>query len=280
MIVLALLLAVAQDGVWTVRPAAPTVGDTVVLERLVPAAAGALGRTRPLEPSELVQPLARPAVESRSNGVLVRHRVALFAPGRHAVPMPAVEVLHPDGTVEVIVGDSAVVTVAAVIPDTVAVAAPMPSLGPVARPARSPARAVLPVAAVLAVLAIWAGWRRRPPAVLADVEPVAPPPDMPLMRWLQCGERRAVATIAARRIRSAGAGLAPASANAPSAEAWGRLVAAASPSPVVAELTDVLAALERARFAPLGADDLVELVDRTDVALGRLGAAPPEASAS
>jgi hypothetical protein len=41
----------------------------------------------------------------------------------------------------------------------------------------------------------------------------------------------------------------------------------------VDELADVLRALERARFAPLGADDLAELVDRADVVAGRL--APP-----
>jgi len=40
----------------------------------------------------------------------------------------------------------------------------------------------------------------------------------------------------------------------------------------------VLRALERARFAPLAADDLAELVDRTDVLLGRLGAGAGQAA--
>jgi len=47
-------------------------------------------------------------------------------------------------------------------------------------------------------------------------------------------------------------------------------VAAAQPAWPVAELGDILRALERARFARLGADDLVELVDRADVTLAGL----------
>jgi len=53
-------------------------------------------------------------------------------------------------------------------------------------------------------------------------------------------------------------------------------VAAAQPDWPVTELADVMRALERARFAPLVGEDLVELVERADVVLGRLR--PPEAA--
>jgi hypothetical protein len=46
----------------------------------------------------------------------------------------------------------------------------------------------------------------------------------------------------------------------------------------VGELADVLRALERARFAPLGADDLAELVDRADVVASRLVPPPDDAA--
>jgi hypothetical protein len=44
------------------------------------------------------------------------------------------------------------------------------------------------------------------------------------------------------------------------------------------ELGELLAALERARFAPLAADDLAELIDRADVLIERLEAEPAPAT--
>ena len=261
-----------QAAVWGIQPAMPTVGDTVVLERLVPTAAGALGRTRPLEASEQIEPLGPPSILPTSGGILVRHAVALFAPGTHTIPMPAIEVLHPDGTVEAILGDTAVVVVAAVVPDSVRDPRPMPSQAPVARAVRDIRRALLPVVTVLVVLAAWLAWRRRAPGTPRPTARTVPAVEVPLMRWLAAGERRAVATLAAHRLRQAAAAAAPASATVPDADAWASAVAAARPDWPVTELADTLRALERARFAPLAGDDLAELVDRTDVLLGRLGA--------
>jgi hypothetical protein len=258
---------------WAARPAAPTVGDTVVLERLVPTAAGALGRTRPLEASEQLEPLGVPAVVPGEGGLLVRHALALFAPGNHVIPMPAIEVLHPDGTVEAIVGDTAVVLVVSVVPDSVRDPRPMPSQAPMARPARNPQRALLPAAVVLLALAAWLAWRRRGARSRDAAVGSAPPVELPLMRWLAAGERRAVATVAAHRLRGTVAAAVPAAAAVTDADAWEAAVAAAHPDWPVDELADTLRALERARFAPLAGHDLAELVDRTDVLLGRLAAA-------
>lgn len=261
-----------QAAVWGIQPAAPTVGDTVVLERLVPTASGALGRTRPLEASEQIEPLGLPSITPAAGGIMVRHAVALFAPGTHTIPMPAIEVLHPDGTVEVIVGDTAVVAVATVVPDSVRDPRPMPSQAPLARAVRDVRRGLLPIVPVLVVLAGWLAWRRRAPRTVRPAAQVVPPVALPLMRWLAAGERRAVATVAAHRLRQAVAAAVPASAAVTDADAWASAVAAARPDWPVTELTDTVRALERARFAPLAGDDLAELVDRTDVLLGRLGA--------
>jgi hypothetical protein len=269
---LALVLGL-QAAVWAAHPAAPTVGDTVVLERLVPTATGALGRTRPLEASDQLEPLGAPAITPAPGGILVRHAVALFAPGTHTISMPAIEVLHPDGTVEAIVGDTAVVVVAAVVPDSLRDPRPMPSQAPIARPPRDVRRALLPGALVLLALAAWLAWRRRAPRTAGAAVPAATPAELPLMRWLAAGERRAVATVAAHRLRGAVAAVVPASAAMTDTDAWESVVGAAQPGWPVAELADTLRALERARFAPLAGHDLAELVDRTDVLFARVTAA-------
>jgi hypothetical protein len=267
-----LLLLAVQSATWMSYPAAPTVGDTVTLERLVPTDPGALGRTRMLDPSDQLEPLGPPEIRPAAGGLLVRHVVALFAPGRHTISMPAIEVLHADGTVEVILGDTAQVVIAAVIPDTLADPQPRPSQAPLARPARRPVAVAIPVLMVAAVLGLWLARRRRPPRATAAVPAAPAPPELPLMRWLGAGERRAVATIAAHRLRAAVAEVVPAAAVTSDVETWATAVTEARPSWPVDELADVMRALERARFAPLAGDDLVELVDRTDVVLGRLGA--------
>jgi len=265
-----LALALLLQAAWTSRPAAPTVGDTIVVERLVPMAPGALGRTRPLEAGEQLEPLGLPTVAPVEGGLLVRHALALFAPGTHTIRMPVIEVVHPDGTVEAILGDQAVIVVAAVVPDSVPDPRPMPSQAPIARALRDRWRAVAPVAVVLIALGAWLAWRRRRPRAVRPAGTAVPPVELPLMRWLAAGERRAVATVTAHRLRSTVAGVVPASAPVTDAGDWAAAVGAARPDWPVEDLADLLRALERARFAPLAADDLAELVDRTDVLLGRL----------
>jgi hypothetical protein len=271
-IALLLLAAVLQDGPWTTRPAAPTVGDTIRLERFVPTPQGASGRTQPLEARELLEPLEPPDIRPAAGGLRVRHTVALFMPGLHALAMPSIEVLHPDGTVELIDGDTAIVAVAAVIPDSVTAPQPQPSQAPLSRPIRQPWRAAVPVAAAAALLSLWLLWLRRAPGRAAVALLAAKVPEPPLMRWLGTGERRAVATLAALRLRRAVAARLPAAAPGLALDAWRRVVAESRPDWPEREWLDILAALERARFAPLGADDLAELVDRVDQAVARLAA--------
>lgn len=270
----ALLAALAvQGGAWTVWPAAPTVGDTVRLERFVPAPAGVLGRPRPLEASDVIEPLLPPEIVPAEGGLRVRYAVAVFAPGRLGLAMPGLELVYPDGAVELVLGETAEIAVASVIPDSLRRPAPRPALAPVARVGRSPAPLLALLAGVSALLVLWTALRRR------DRRPAAPPPALaapvpppPLMRWLDLGERRAVASLAADRLRRRLETLVPAAARGLAVDDCLAAVAGERPGWPLQEIAAVLGALERARFAALTADDAAELVDRTDVLLEQLTA--------
>jgi hypothetical protein len=271
-LVAALLL---QGGGWTVRPAAPTVGDTVRLERVVPAPPGAVGRARALTADELVEPLRAPEIMTTNAGLLVRYTVAFFAPGRHELPMPALEVVHPDGGVELVLGDTVVAEVRAVLPDTAEAPEVRAARPPLGRVALEPLPVVLLGGGTAAALGLWAFLRRRRGPAPGPAEAQAPAPEAPLLRWLAAGERRAVATLAMQRVRLRLEAAVPDATRGLALAECLATIGAARPDWPLRELADVLTALERARFAPLGGDDLTELVDRADVLLDRLPAAAP-----
>jgi hypothetical protein len=277
-VIAALLAALAvQGGAWTVRPATPTVGDTVRLERFLPAPAGVLGRARALEATDLLEPLLPPEIVPAEGGLRLRYAVAVFAPGRLALAMPAVELVYPDGAVELVLGDTADIAVASVIPESVArPAAPRPSLAPIARVARNPAPLLALLVGVSAALVLWTAVRRRAGRAAPPSEaPIAAVPPLPLMRWIGLGERRAVATLAADRLRRQLAARVPAAVRGLPLEDCLGTLARERPDWPLHEIEAVLAALDRARFAPLTADDAAELVDRADVLLAQL--APQDA---
>jgi hypothetical protein len=272
MIALLMVVAGMQGHPWRVTPATPTVGDTIVLERFIPTSPGAVARLRPLDPSDLMEPLGPPVTTSMAGGVRIRQPLALFAPGTHALAMPAIEITHPDGTVEVVLGDTAVVVVGSVIPDSIAEPRPMPSLGPLARPVRDLRRALLVPAVVVLVLLVWVAWWRRAPRPVVPAVAESPEPELPLMRWLGTGERRAVATLAEQRLRVAVAKRVPSATPQLTHDEWVTALRDAGDGWPVEDLADLVAAFARARFAPLGADDLAELVDRVDVLVAQLPA--------
>jgi hypothetical protein len=277
-LLVAVLLAQGGGG-WVVRPATPTVGDTVWLERVVPAPAGAVGRARPLTADELVEPLRPPEIVPSASGLLVRYAVAFFATGRHALPMPALEVVHPDGAAELVLGDTAEAEVRALVPDTVGLPEMRDARTPLGRVGREPWPAVVLGGATALGLALWSVWRRRRGPVPAPPGAGEAVPEVPLLRWLGAGERRAVATLAMLRLRRRIAHAVPdASAGMALAECLA-IAGAGRPEWPLRELTDILTALERARFAPLAADDLTELVDRAEQVAERLTVpARPEAA--
>ncbi|HEX9729478.1 MAG TPA: hypothetical protein VGA37_13305 [Gemmatimonadales bacterium] len=257
-------LLVAQQATWSVAPVVATVGDTIVIERTLPAAAGWSGRTRPLEASDLLEPLGPPEIAARVGALVVRFRVAVFTPGRHPIGMPSVELLGPDGSVETVFGDTAVIDVVSVIPAAEAEPDPRFSRAPIPRAVRR----IEPLAGLLAVvigaMALWGFARRRVaprPRALDDGGDVVEPP---LERWLAAGEARAVASVAVDRLRGAIERAVPQAGRTLGLDPCLAVVADARPEWPLRELEEVLRALERARFAPLVPDDAVALTERVD----------------
>jgi len=271
---LVLLLALQAADPWIISPPAPTVGDTVVVERLVPVGADARLRAQPLGSSLLVEPLADPVVLRSDSGVLMRYVLALFEPGRHAVAMPSAEALYRDGRVEQIAADTAWITVAAVLPAQDSLAPPRPSQPPLARfPTRRLPLAIL-AGAVVAGMIGWAVWRRRRRAAPSDVAPVPAVGAAPLARWVSAGEARAVAAVAAERLRARIASLEPRAARTLSAEECITVLEEARSDWPLRAVADTLRGLERARFAPAVATDVEALVVRVDDLMTGLEPAP------
>jgi hypothetical protein len=273
-VIAALLAALAvQGGAWAVRPVAPTVGDTVRIERLVPAPGGVFGRARPLQASDVIEPLLPPEIVPAEGGLRVRYAVAVFAPGHLALAMPALELVYPDGAVELVLGDTAEIDVASVIPDTLARPAPRPSLAPIARVGRSPAPLLALLGSVSVLLVLWTAlYRRGRRSAAPPTAPAAAVPPLPLMRWLGLGERRAVASLAADRLRRQLEAHVPAAGRGLPLDDCLAVLARERADWPLQEIEAVLTALDRARFAPLTGDDAAELVDRVDVLLEQLGA--------
>lgn len=272
MIALAMLALLAAQGPgagWRATPARPTVGDTVRLARRVPAPAGATLRPEPLRATDRITPLAPPIIHADSGGFTVTYVIAPFVTGRVAIAMPPVQVIDLSGATTTVLGDSALVDVVSVLPDT-GHPAPRASVGPYRRPVRRAAPLVIALALAVMLLAGWWAWRLRTgrPRPPAGPPPVVPSP--PIDRWLAAGEPRAVAALATERLRGGIERLVP---HATRALASGELLAvleAERPGWPLREIREMLAALDRARFAPLAADDAGELVEQTDELLAWL----------
>ena len=260
-----------QTAGWGVAPEAPTVGDTVVVEReLLVADPAASVRLAPLEPSELVEPLHDPEVIDGPGGFIARYTVALFAEGEHAIPMPDVELVYPDGRVETVVGGAALVIVQSVLPEGDSLPPARASRPPLERPVTQTLPAALLVGGVVLVWLGWgmARWRSRPrPAwePTADSEAEAPLP-----RWIAAGEPRAVATVTMHRLRDHVAQLVPEADRSLTVDEWLQVVEASHPSWPIGDLSEVMRALERASFAPAFPSDVIALSDEADLLLQSL----------
>jgi hypothetical protein len=266
---LALLAAQGPGAGWQATPARVTVGDTVRLARRIPAPAGATLRPEPLAANDRITPLAPPVVETDSGGFTVTYTIAPFATGEVAIAMPPVQVIDLSGATTTVLGDSALVDVVSVLPDT-GHAAPRASVGPYLRPVRRAAPLILALAFAIMLLAGWWAWRLRtgrPPA------PAGPPPTVPappIDRWLAAGEPRAVAAVATERLRAGIERLVPHATRALATDELLVVLEAERPGWPLRDLREMLGALDRARFAPLAADDAAELVEQTEELLAWL----------
>lgn len=256
---------------WAVAPATVRVGDTVRVERALSVATGVVTDPTPLDASVTLEPLGPPRAVVEEGRLRVSYRVALFTVGRRAIPMPDIELHHPDGDVSTVFGDTAWVDVARVLPAGDTLPAPRPSLGPVARPPVSPFPAALLVSAVLAVTLGWGVARRRVRPRPARAWIAAESADPPVHRWMGAGELRAVASTTTDRLRARIAEQVPAAGRHLDTHACLAVLERERPEWPLRELGGVLQALERARFAPAVPGDVVVLVDDAESMLTTLG---------
>jgi hypothetical protein len=260
--VITLSLAFLVQGAIVISPPAPTVGDTINIVRSITVPSEARARAQPLGSSLLVEPLADPIVLRTAAGTTVRYTVALFEPGRHAVGIPTVELLYRDGRVDVLPGDTAWVTVRSLLPAGDSLPPPKGSLAPIPT---FPTRTTPLYAMVgLVVLAIggWTAARWRVRAMPPAEDGTGNPPTPPVARWIAAGEGRAVAAIAADRLRERIAELAPEADRALSTEECIAVLEEKHPDWPIRDVSELLRSLERARFAPAAPSDVATLVDR------------------
>lgn len=258
------LLLLLQAGALVITPPAPSVGDTVVVERSLDLSRDVRARPQPLGTSLLVEPLSDPVVLRTDRGVVIRYVLAVFEPGRHGVAIPAVELLYRDGRVEVVGADTAWITLASVLPRGDSLPPARPSLGPLARYSASATPLLALLAVTLAGTGGWLALRRRTRPRPGEPESLAPAVPPPLMRWVAAGELRAVAALATNRLRARIAALVPEADRALATEECIAVLEERRPDWPLRDLSQVLRALERARFAPAVPGDVLALVEQVD----------------
>lgn len=244
-----------------------TVGDTIWVRRGVAAPPDHAVRAAEWRPEGEVEVLGRARIERAGDSVEVAYPVTVWAPGEHVVEVPGPLVIGPDGAADSLPPIKVTLSVASVLP----AARPDSGLKPQPPAAPVPLReyTLLPLAwllgaalLLLAPLHLW--WRRRgrpppPPAVVGG-----PPGDLPIHRWAEAGEVRAVVDAAAERLRDGIALRVPEADATLDREALIARLAERRAGWPLGELREVLAALDRARFAHAGAVDALDLYRRAE----------------
>jgi hypothetical protein len=264
---------------------APTVGDTVWLVRSVAVPAGRSVRAPDWEPEGAVELLGRPQVVVRGGTAMVRWPAVAWSPGTHSIEVPGPLLVAASGAVDSLPARTETFTVRSVLPPAPpdSQIAPQPPAGFVPRLVRSwLPPAVLVGATLLLLLPLHWWWRRRgrPQAAPAGAGPPSAPP---LERWARAGERHAVASAVALRLRRRIASLVPAAHAGLDTPGVLDAVRSARPDWPVGELAALLETLDRIRFAPgaHGAADAVLELDRRSAAIEeRLGPPSPSETAA
>jgi len=252
----------------------PSVGDTVWLSRTVRVPTGYAVRATEWEPSDPVELLGRARVLLAGDSAEISYPVVLWRPGQHTIELPGPLLLGPGGTVDSLAGQRVSVEVRSILPPVPpdSVLAPQPRANIVYRRVVSLVPMVLLWLASLALLLpvhLW--WRRRgkpartaPPALRPDaLEP-------PLARWADAGEYRAVANVAAARLRAAVAQRVASAHPGLDTERVLAEIAAARPEWPLQELSDLLRELDDVRFGLMSSSEALRLSHSTMAMRDRL----------
>jgi len=258
----ALLLALVQAATWRISPAAPTVGDTIWVERTIQAQEGWVVRPGPWQADdEAVEALGPVVTSVAGNVVLVRYPLVSWEAGSHVLTPPSAWRIGPAGETDSVPGGRVTIEVASLLP--VDSTAPRPPREPVERRPRAPLPAALALTAGVALVAGAWRWRRRPGR--------PPPPDSGLTTettLAPTGDGRVDAARLAARLRRSVAAAVPAAHRALTTDECLAVLAAERPDWPLAELGDALHRLDGARFAADGDPHLTALTEEV-VALER-----------
>lgn len=233
----------------------PTVGDTVWLARTVPIHAGDLVRAPQWQPDEPLEVLGSPRVTYwGADSAQVAWPVTAWRPGAHRVSVPGPIVVSAAGREDSLVAATFTVTVASVLPPgrPDSTLAPQPAAAAVTQPYRTPVPLLVLLLGAGALVAPLHWWWRRRGRVTRVVRP--PPEPAPLQgeleEWVEQGERRAAAVVAAARLRTVLIRRLPGARPGMNTAGLLALVQEAPERWPRETLSETLQALDRARFDP------------------------------
>lgn len=250
---------------------APTVGDTVWITRTVAVPRGGAVRPATWNPSGDVEALGPARVTPRGDSAEIAYPAVAWLAGQHTVDVPGPLLLLEGGGVDSLPAQRVVLTIASVLPSN-----REPSQLPIQPPTETVTRdartwrplALMLLAALLLILPIQVLWRRR-----GKAPPPAPrqrPPVLPLARWADLGESRLVLGAATASLRDAIARGAPSAEPGLDVATCIERVRAERPDWPVDELSDLLGALEEARFTPEAFPDASSLAEWAQVLVAKL----------
>lgn len=247
------------------QAAPPTVGDTVWLERTIALPAGHVVRAADWDPADPVELLGRPQVVIQGDSAEIRYPVVVWMPGPLSIEVPGPLLLGSGGSVDSLPGQPVRFVVRSVLPDLPGDSLPPPQ----PRAALVPRQEVslLPLLllgslALLILVPLHLWWNRRGPA-MPPPPPLSNLPDPPLTRWADDGEYRAVANLAAARLRVAIAQRVPSAHPGLDTDRLLAELAAVRPDWPLEELSRLLRSLDDARFGFTGSPQALALSEST-----------------
>jgi hypothetical protein len=252
--------------------ARPTVGDTVWVARTVAVPPGATLRPGDWDPTDSIERLGAPRVTVRGDSVDVAYPVVFWHPGELTVQVPGPLLLRSGGRIDSLPPQPVSLRIGSVLPaapiDSAIAPQPRADFVPRTSTTLGPLLILLGVVALLLAPLHW-WWRRRG---RPHPRPALPMPGLlepPLERWADAGESRAVAAVAASRLRRLIAERAPAAHAGLDTEDLLRAVAGRFDWPL-AELGDLLRSLDEARFGRAPFPDAAGLARWADEIAPRL----------